>query len=48
MIFCAMEAFVYGAEQVSTTERRQFQVRLNRAQQSATTWSDADLLKAIE
>jgi hypothetical protein len=43
-----MEALVYGAEKVSSTKRRQFQVRLNRAQQAATTWSDADRQKAIE
>jgi hypothetical protein len=38
----AMEALVYGAEIVSTTNRRQFEVRLNSARQAATTWSDAD------
>jgi len=32
MIFAAMEALVYGAEKVSTTKCRQFQVRLKRAQ----------------
>jgi len=47
-IGAAMEAVVYGAEKVSTTKRRQFQVRLNRAWQAATTWSDADRQKAIE
>jgi len=47
-IRAAMEALVYGAEMVSTTKRRQFQVRLNRARQAATTWSDADRQKAIE
>jgi len=31
MIRAAMEALVYGAEKVSTTKRRIFQVRLNRA-----------------
>jgi len=30
-IRAAMEAAVYGAEKVSTTKRRQLQVRLNRA-----------------
>jgi len=30
-IRAVMEALVYGAEKVSTTKRRQFQVRLNRA-----------------
>jgi len=47
-ICAAMEAVVYGAEKVSTTKRRQFQVRLNRARQTATTWSDADRQKANE
>jgi len=36
-IRAAMEAHVYGAEMVSTTKRRQFQVNLNRAWQAATT-----------
>jgi hypothetical protein len=44
----ALEAVVYGAEKVSTTKRRQFQVHLNRTRQAATTWSDADYQKAIE
>ena len=43
-----MEALVYGAEKVSSTKRRQFQVCLSRAWQAATTWSDADHQKAIE
>jgi len=47
-IRAALEAVVYGAEKVSTTKRRQFQVCLNRARQAATTWSDADRQKAIE
>jgi hypothetical protein len=47
-IRATMEAVVYGAQKVSTTKRRQFQVRLNRARQVATTWSDADRQKAIE
>jgi len=47
-ICAALEAVVYGAEKVCTTKRRQFHVRLNRAQQAATTWSDADCQKAIE
>ena len=34
-IHAAMEAVVYGAEKVSTTKRRQFQVCLNRARQAA-------------
>jgi len=47
-IHAAMEALVYGADKVSSTKRRQFQVRLNRVWQTATTWSDADCQKAIE
>jgi len=47
-IGAAMEALVYGAEKVSTTKHRLFQVRLNRARQAATTGSDADHQKAIE
>jgi len=43
-----MEALVYGAEMVSTTKLTQFQVRLNRARQAATSWSDVDRQKAIE
>jgi len=46
---CAvMEALVYGAEKVSTTKCRQFQVHMNGARQEATTSSDADHQKAIE
>jgi len=41
-ICAAMEAVLYGAEKISTSKRTQFQVWLNRAQQDATTWSDAD------
>jgi hypothetical protein len=47
-IRAAMEALVYGAEKVSTTKCSLFQVHLNRSQQAATTWSDADHQKAIE
>ena len=47
-IHAAMEAHVYGAETVSTTKHTQCQVRLNRARQAATTWSDAQRQKAIE
>jgi len=43
-----MEVQLYGAEQVTTSKRRQFQVRLNRARQAATIWSDADRQRAIE
>jgi len=48
MIHMAMEALMYGAEKVSTTKHRQFQVQLNRARQLATTWSDDNPQKAIE
>jgi hypothetical protein len=47
-ICAAMEAVVYGAEKVSTTKHRQFQVCLNTTLQAATTWSDADCQNAIE
>jgi len=47
-ICAAIEAVVYGAEKVSSTNCRQFQVLLNRAWQAATTWSDSDRQKAIE
>jgi len=47
-ICAAMEALVYGAEKVSTTQCLQFQVRLNRVWHVATTWRDAECQKAIE
>jgi len=47
-IRAAMEAIVNGVEKVSTTKRTQLQVCLNRAEQTATYWSDADRQKAIE
>jgi hypothetical protein len=47
-IRAAIEALVYAADKVSSTKRRQFHVRLNRARQTVTTWSDADCQKAIE
>jgi len=47
-IHATIEVLVYGAENVSTTKCRKIQVRLNRARQAATTWSDADRQKAIE
>jgi len=43
-----MEALVYGAEKVTTTKHRQFQVHRNRAWQAAAIWSNADRQKAIE
>jgi len=39
---------VNGAEKDSTTNRCQFEVRLNRARQGATTCSDADRQMGIE
>jgi len=47
-IRAVMEALAYGAEKVSSTKCRQFQVRLNRARQAATTWSDGDRQKATD
>jgi len=47
-IRASMEALVYGAEKVSSTNHRQFQVGLKRARQAATTWSDADHQNAIK
>jgi len=47
-IHAAMEVQVYGADKVTTSKWRQFQVRLNRARQAATKWSDADQQRAIE
>jgi len=41
MIRAAMEALLHGAEKVSTTKRRQFQVRLNWVRQAVSTLSDA-------
>jgi len=43
-----MEVQVYGAEKVTTSKRRQSQVRLNRARHTATKWSEADRQRAIE
>jgi len=44
----AMMVQLYGAEKFTTSKRRQFQMRLNRAGQAATIWSDADWQRAIE
>jgi hypothetical protein len=46
-VCAAMEALVYGAEKVSPTKGRQFQMQLNRSRQAATTLSDTDRQKAI-
>jgi hypothetical protein len=47
-ISAALEALVYGAEMISTSKCRQFQVCLKWARQEATTWLDADRQQAIE
>jgi len=47
-ICAAMEVLVYGAEKVTISKRRQFQVRLQIARQAATKWSEADCDRAIE
>ena len=47
-IRAAMEVQLYRAEKVTTSKRRQLQVRLNRARQAVTIWSDADWQRAIE
>jgi hypothetical protein len=47
-ICAAIDVQVYWAQQDKTTNRRQFQVRLNTARRPATTWSDADRQCAIE
>jgi hypothetical protein len=44
-ICTAMEVLVLGADEVSTTKCRQFQVRQNYAQEEATTWLDSDYQK---
>ena len=44
----AIEVLVYGAEKVTTSKRRQFQLRLKIARQAATKWSEADRERAIE
>jgi len=43
-----MEVQLYGAENVTTSKRKQYQVCLNRARQAATTRSDPDQQRAIE
>jgi hypothetical protein len=40
-----MEVLALGADEVSTTKCRQFQVRQNYAQQEATTWSECEYQK---
>jgi len=47
-IHAAMEVQVYGTEKVTRSKCCQFQVRLNRARQAATEWSEADRQMAIE
>jgi hypothetical protein len=43
-----MEVLVYGAEKVTTSKPRQFQVRLKIAGQAARKWSEADRDRAIQ
>jgi len=47
-IYAAMQVQLYGAEKVTASKSRQFQVLLNRARQAATMWLDADWQRAIE
>jgi hypothetical protein len=47
-IRAAREVLVNGAGKVTTSKRRQFQVRLKIARQAATEWSEADRDRAIE
>jgi hypothetical protein len=47
-IFPAMEVLVYGAEKVTTSKRRQFQVRLKITREAATEWLEADRDRPIE
>jgi hypothetical protein len=43
-----MEVLVYGAENVTTSKWRQFQVSMKSARQAATKWSELDHNRAIE
>jgi uncharacterized protein YabE (DUF348 family) len=47
-ICAAQEVQLHGAENVTTSKRRQFEVRLNTTRHAATIWSDADRQRAIE
>ena len=47
-IHAAMEVQLYRAEMVTISQRMQFLVCLNRAQQVETIWSDADRQRALE
>ena len=47
-IHATMEGQLYGAQKVTTSKRRKYQVRLNRARHSVTIWADADRQRAIE
>jgi len=44
----ALEVPINGAETVTTTQCREFQVSLNRSQQEATKWSNNDQQRANE
>jgi hypothetical protein len=43
-----MEVLVYGADNVTTSKRREFQVRLKCAREAATKWSEGDRNRAIQ
>jgi len=47
-ISAAMEVQLYGAEKITTSKRRQFQVHLNRALEVANIWPHADQQRVIE
>jgi len=47
-IYAALEVPLSGADKVSTSKQRQFQMRLNRVRQAAAIWSYADRQRAID
>jgi hypothetical protein len=47
-ICSAMDSLVYRARKVTTSKRRQYQVRLNSAQKAATKCSKADRDRPID
>jgi hypothetical protein len=44
----AMEVRLYGAQKITTSKRRPFQVHLNTARHAATIWSDSNRQRAID
>jgi len=44
----AIKVQLYRAEKVTTSNQRQFRLRMNRDQQAAAIWSDADRQRAIK